>query len=247
MRIVKKTLQMLRRLLITKCMNIEQYIRQAQYKKGFISPLLLALIAILLIGGGAYVYTQNKQVNQPPTATSTTQASDSQIADWKTYDNVAKGYSVSYPTDAKIDTSDLSCVRIDTKEFGSVYVDAGSQDPCGVPTGIGDGMIRSQDTITIADKQYPASSWHESDNSFSFFTLNSAVVDKISVTYGVDHSDKTDPRSWKNLGPFTDAEYQSALNSAKKVVATLRADQVLVYYPHVLGCTEGILWYTSSQ
>ena len=44
-------------------MEISHYIRQAQYKKGFITPLLLALIALLLIGGGVYVYIQNKQVN----------------------------------------------------------------------------------------------------------------------------------------------------------------------------------------
>ncbi|MDO8604011.1 MAG: hypothetical protein Q7K40_01195, partial [bacterium] len=34
------------------------------YQKGFIAPLLIALITILLIGGGAYVYVQNKQANQ---------------------------------------------------------------------------------------------------------------------------------------------------------------------------------------
>lgn len=33
-------------------------------QKGFFTPLLLAIIAILLIGGGAYVYVQNKQANQ---------------------------------------------------------------------------------------------------------------------------------------------------------------------------------------
>ncbi len=32
--------------------------------KGFIAPLLLALIALLLIGGGAYVYVHNKQASQ---------------------------------------------------------------------------------------------------------------------------------------------------------------------------------------
>lgn len=33
-------------------------------QKGFIAPLFLALIALLLIGGGVYVYVQNKQANQ---------------------------------------------------------------------------------------------------------------------------------------------------------------------------------------
>ncbi len=33
-------------------------------QRGFISPLLLALIAALLLGGGVYVYAHNKQANQ---------------------------------------------------------------------------------------------------------------------------------------------------------------------------------------
>lgn len=45
------------------------------HQKGFISPLVLALIAVLLIGGGAYVYVQNKQANEPIATTSTAQTS----------------------------------------------------------------------------------------------------------------------------------------------------------------------------
>lgn len=49
------------------------YSRRMNYQKGFISPLLLALVALLLVGGGAYVYMQRGQTNQqtliPPTQT----------------------------------------------------------------------------------------------------------------------------------------------------------------------------------
>ncbi len=41
-----------------------QYIRRAQYKKGFIVPLLLAVIALLVIGGGIYIYN-NKKAEAP--------------------------------------------------------------------------------------------------------------------------------------------------------------------------------------
>ena len=73
-------------------------------QKGFISPLLLALVALLLAGGGAYVYVQNKQVKQSETvnsttATSTAQTSDVQTADWKTYTNTRFGFEVKYPSD----------------------------------------------------------------------------------------------------------------------------------------------------
>ncbi|MDO8593471.1 MAG: hypothetical protein Q7R59_01060 [bacterium] len=42
--------------------------------KGLVAPLLLALIAVLLIGGGVYVYMQDKQVKQSAVVGTTTQA-----------------------------------------------------------------------------------------------------------------------------------------------------------------------------
>jgi PKD repeat protein len=44
------------------------------YQKGFISPLLIVIIAFLLIGGGVYVYQQSKQVSQSATTNPTTQS-----------------------------------------------------------------------------------------------------------------------------------------------------------------------------
>lgn len=58
-------------------------------QKGFIAPLLLALIAILLIGGGTYVYMQKKQVSQPVAE---------QTSGWKTYTNTQYGFEVKYPS-----------------------------------------------------------------------------------------------------------------------------------------------------
>src|SRR3989344_3293753 len=46
-------------------------------QRGFIMPLLLALIAILLVGGGVYVYTQNKQAGQPAVVDQTPQQTTS--------------------------------------------------------------------------------------------------------------------------------------------------------------------------
>ncbi|MDP2655828.1 MAG: hypothetical protein Q8P17_04940 [bacterium] len=56
-------------------------------RKGFISPLLLVLIVVLLIGGGAYAYVQNKG-NQSETT---------QTSDWKTYTSTKYGFSLKYP------------------------------------------------------------------------------------------------------------------------------------------------------
>lgn len=89
--------------------------------KGFISPLLLALIAVLLVGGGAYVYvllgiSDNSLndnictgpncfgINKVSTTTPTSEQSIStaQTAGWKKYTNAQYGFSVNYPSDWEI-------------------------------------------------------------------------------------------------------------------------------------------------
>lgn len=78
-------------------------------QRGFIVPLLLILIALVLAGGGAYIYTQMKQANPfvsegtaLPQASSTELAANSQTADWKTYVNTKYHYSIRYPSNLTI-------------------------------------------------------------------------------------------------------------------------------------------------
>lgn len=68
-------------------------------QQGFIAPLLLVLIALLLIGGGAYVYVHNRQANQSASVDQTTQATSTSPANWKTYANSEIGFQFSYPSD----------------------------------------------------------------------------------------------------------------------------------------------------
>ena len=57
--------------------------------KGFVAPLLLILLAVLLVGGGVYAYMHNKQgtstTDTANQATSTAQTSNSQPDNWITY------------------------------------------------------------------------------------------------------------------------------------------------------------------
>ncbi|MDD5050497.1 MAG: PsbP-related protein [Candidatus Pacebacteria bacterium] len=86
------------------------------YKKGFIVPLLLAIIVLLVVGGGVYIY-QNKKTETPatdlgiqqsnqvkqnisvksttPTPKVSTQTNPT--VGWKTYQNKMQAYEIKYP------------------------------------------------------------------------------------------------------------------------------------------------------
>lgn len=104
-------------------------------------PLLLALVAVLLIGGGAYVYMQNKQRGQPMAV---------QTSDWKTYTNSRYGFSFKYPDiNARLKSiggwTDNNEPRITSSRTPFNY------NEC-VLEGDGPGMNGSK--ITIADREY---------------------------------------------------------------------------------------------
>ncbi|MCR4285343.1 MAG: hypothetical protein NUW00_00440 [Candidatus Kaiserbacteria bacterium] len=67
--------------------------------KGFISPLLLALVTILLIGGGAYVYVQNKQASQSAVISPSVQSTSTTagISDWQKSKWVGTSYCGNSP------------------------------------------------------------------------------------------------------------------------------------------------------
>jgi hypothetical protein len=144
--------------------------------------------------------------------------------DWKKYTNTQYGFEIEYPADARLDIStNPGCVQINTREFGFVSIDLGSSEPCGTPTGIGIGMVKVSDAVSVADKQYAASGYRDADNSSSFLSFEFPPDGKIrTVVYGVDHFDKSNPKNWKNLGSFTSDQYESALQSGRKILSTFK-------------------------
>lgn len=76
-------------------------------KKGFIVPLVIVIIALLAIGGGAYVYTKNKSSKNSDSA-NTQATSTIQTADWKTYTNNEFGFQVKYPANLEVKETSLS-------------------------------------------------------------------------------------------------------------------------------------------
>ena len=79
-------------------------------QKGFIAPLLMVLVAVLLVGGGAYVYVQTKQTDQSATVTPTT-TQTTPTAQTPTTTAVVQSFCHTFNTDltvgSRVDVSDL--------------------------------------------------------------------------------------------------------------------------------------------
>ncbi len=85
-------------------------------QKGFVIPVVIAIIALLVIGGGAYIYTNTKVeapanipeiVSNVPTSTFTSKNTKEEsiredLRDWKTYSNQEYGLTFKYPNNFEI-------------------------------------------------------------------------------------------------------------------------------------------------
>lgn len=86
-------------------------------QRGFIIPLLLIIFAILLAGGGTYLYVQNKQIKQSDTATQSTQATST--AQTKKDSILVQSVQGNIATLRVLGNSEQSCSRHEYKiDFG---------------------------------------------------------------------------------------------------------------------------------
>lgn len=158
-------------------------------QKGFITPWLIALVAILLIGGGVYLYVHNKQSNQPmavnPTtqATSTAQATNSQTADWKTYQNQQLGLSIKYPQQYAVEentTTSISDAEWTQMDLFTIYDPTKPSDKAGFPTVL-NATLERQSSIFPAGKIY-----HTIDDFISgYYGSKSSAYEFISTNGGI--------------------------------------------------------------
>ncbi len=75
-------------------------------QKGFIVPVLVGIIAILLIGAGAYIYS-NKKVSTQVTEQNNVSTTTDETTNWKTYTDTQYGVEFKYPN-GMVFTSDNS-------------------------------------------------------------------------------------------------------------------------------------------
>lgn len=104
-------------------------------QKGFIVPILLAIMAALVIGGGAYVYKKKKvedqaaidtkiqEVNQAKQQidTKTYPIAQTDVSNWKTYTNSEYNFEFKYPSNLSMDENKGSSNF--EKRYTAVYVD----------------------------------------------------------------------------------------------------------------------------
>ena len=103
-------------------------------QKGFVIPIVIAIVALLVLGGGYVFYSYQKGcfgcnkgeptkslgdiINNIPISTTTNKTSD-----WKVYTNTQYGFEVKYPSDWKITDKSMTDSTINTK-YPSVNIES---------------------------------------------------------------------------------------------------------------------------
>jgi hypothetical protein len=147
-------------------------------------------------------------------------------ASWQTYTGPNNDYSISYPSDYTVDSSDSTCVVVQNS-IGGIYINDGfnSNVPgqampasCGPRFGGSSTASRTTENVNVGGQQYSATGWVEKSGYISgFFTFG--LTDKITVSYEVNYMAPAN-----GIFPtITDGQYNSAMISLKKVLATMNS------------------------
>jgi hypothetical protein len=67
-------------------------------QRGFAIPIVIAIVALLAVGGGIYIY-KNKKVVETTVVVQNTATTTNTTKDWKTYMNIQYGFEIKYPVD----------------------------------------------------------------------------------------------------------------------------------------------------
>ena len=211
--------------------------------RGFASiGILIALIAVILIGGGGYWYVmeqaapapatlpilddiynggplQNAKPSPPPNSAGDSAQATTAIgtANWKTYTNTKHGYSIQYPATVSVSEypSDAcsSVVLNDANKSWSIpIVWDDNSSPC-FGTGISGSWRDVSDTVTVGGKQITVNGRADNNNPFGLFSF--ALSNRVIVRY------------WVSVAS-TNQEYASKLAAMHEIISTLKTLSVPV-------------------
>ena len=128
----------------------------------------------------------------------------------ESFANPQASYTISYPKDAKVNSSDPTCVSAQIGN-GYLFINNTSSKPCGELTNLSDSKIKFSEKIQIDGKSYEASGYIDPINFNGYLTFN--ISNNIIVTYEA----KSDTKA------LTEQQYNDAINSIRDILYTLKS------------------------
>ena len=97
-------------------------------QKGFVLPIIITIVALLVLGGGAYIYINkkpldNQAINIPDVVNNIPISTTTKTSDWKVYTNTQYGFEVKYPSGWKITDKSMTDSTTNTK-YPSVNIES---------------------------------------------------------------------------------------------------------------------------
>lgn len=140
------------------------------YKKGFAVPIIIAIIALLVISGGAYYFFHK------PTPSNLTNSE--QQVEWKTYSNKDLGFSIQYPSQWEEPKLDVwgNGTQISFEKNAPLYIIESSQSQYGIEG-------QTFDVNNVVDKQEAPLSKQTNISDFKREKITVAGKEAVKVSY----------------------------------------------------------------
>lgn len=179
------------------------YFNMKNSQKGFAIPIIIAILALLVVGGGSYIYTNKKveaPINIPDITSNVPTTTPSNIVGgykdgnlgWKTYKNDKYNFKIMYPETSVIEDGDTGLkVKVLTSNNAEVFVMISfSQDErCGA-YGPGVASKRISEEILFNNKKYNINGWVEDAENYIEWSIKNPQFGAGNILQKTDPSYK---------------------------------------------------------
>lgn len=196
-------------------------------QKGFVMPLLLALIAVLLVGGGVYVY-ENKKVEVPTTVvdTGTKQSNQNQQ---QTNTQTLPVITQQNPTNKAIDVTPATDARNQVSPQSSQLAPKTQESNL-------DYYILQNNTLTVNEQKFP-----KAIGEYQFRNVDTSYGTESQRAFLVSYSKDNPPRGTiaVNMGQTSSAGLAETVKNLKQYTYK---NSTLYYYE---GADAAYIWETN--